>query len=290
MGGLLVGVLSCSSAANTTTHLPPTTTGPAPTAPSTSTDGSPVTTPPAHQIAVDLVAGLAVEIYGPSDPADGRAVLMLHGGGWYGGEPASMAALADYLASQGLVVFNATYRTSSGGYPESFDDVACDARYALGAMARYTSYEGPLAIVAHSAGAHLASVVTLSGGVFGRDCPTVTEMSVDRFVGLAGAYDPTLYSLVLASYFGTRLDNDPTPWEAGSPYTYIEEASTSGLAVLLIHGDADELVPFSSSELLSQAMQGAGYDVTLEVIPGATHADVRDPALVGDTIVDFIGG
>ena len=43
------------------------------------------------------------------------------------------------------------------------------------------------------------------------------------FVGLSGPYDPTLYSAVLAGYFGTRLEEDPAPWEAGSPYSYLDE-------------------------------------------------------------------
>jgi acetyl esterase/lipase len=287
----MVMIAACSSPTSPTSA-PPATTATTSSTSSTSSVGTTAaastTTTPAHLIGVELVAGLPVEVYGPSTRGDGRAVLMVHGGGWYGGEPASMAALADYLASQGLVVFNATYRTASGGYPESFDDVACDIRYALAAAADYTTRTDPLAIVAHSAGAHLASVVALAPDLFGQECFDEAAISVDRFVGLAGPYDPTLYSLVLASYFGTRLEDDPTPWQAGSPYTYLTESAERDLEVLLIHGDADELVPLASSELLASTMQAAGYEVTLEVVPGATHADVRDPMLVGETITDFL--
>ena len=66
-------------------------------------------------------------------------VVMLHGGGWFGGSAASMAPLANSMAGAGIVVFNSTYRTSGGGYPESFDDVACDIRFALSQASQYTT-------------------------------------------------------------------------------------------------------------------------------------------------------
>ena len=144
---------------------------------------------------------LPVEIYGPREPGDFPVVVMLHGGGWFGGSPASMEPLASSLASAGIVVFNSTYRTSVGGYPESFDDVACDIRFALSKAPDYTTSTRPLTVVAHSAGAHIGSVVSLAGNLFGQDCDVGAEVVVDRFVGLAGPYDPTLYSAVLTGYF-----------------------------------------------------------------------------------------
>ena len=64
---------------------------------------------------------------------------MFHGGGWFGGSPLSTARLAEYLADNGVVVFNSTYRTSTGGYPESFDDIACAIRDARTEASEYTT-------------------------------------------------------------------------------------------------------------------------------------------------------
>lgn len=270
-------VVACSASAGPTTT---TTTE----APATSTTGAP--TPPENRIGIDFVAGLPVEVYGPRQPGDYPVVVMLHGGGWFGGSPASMEPLANSLASAGIVVFNATYRTSSGGYPESFDDVACDIRFALSKAPEYTTSTRPLTVVAHSAGAHIASVVSLAGDLFGQDCDVGPGVVVDRFVGLAGPYDPTLYSAVLTGYFGTRLEEDSGPWEAGSPYSYLED--NPRLKILLIHGTEDDLVPIRSSELLAEAAADAGLDVALEELTGATHMDARNPDLVTDLIVEFL--
>lgn len=280
----MVPALMVSCAAPTATTAPPTATPPT----AATTTIPPSTVPAANLIVQDELSGLPVDVYGPVPQGEGRVVVLFHGGGWFGGDPASMAALADYLAGQGFVVFNATYRTSTGGFPESFDDVACALRYATSAAGEFTSHVGPLAVVAHSAGAHLAAVAVLAGGLFGGECPVADEVTVDRFVGLAGPYDPTLYSVALASYYGTRLEDDPAPWEAGSPYTYLGRGMAGRLSVLLIHGGADDLVPAASSALLEEAMRGAGYDVTLQVLAGASHADVRDPAVVGETVAGFL--
>jgi acetyl esterase/lipase len=252
----------------------------------TSATTSPPTTEPENRIGIDLVHGLPIEIFGPEDVGEYPVVVMLHGGGWFGGSPPSMEPLAGHLASHGIVVFNSTYRTSAGGFPESFDDVACDVRFALSAAPQYTTAHEPLTVVAHSAGAHIGSVVSLAGDLFGSDCPGTDEVRVDRFVGLAGPYDPTIYATVLAGYFGTRLEEDPAPWEAGSPYSYLDD--NPELRILLIHGDKDDLVPIESSELFAEAASDAGLDVTMEILPGASHMAVKNPGLVGDTIAEFV--
>jgi len=128
--------------------------------------------------------------------------------------------------------------------------------------------------------------VSLAGDQFGGDCLVGADVRVDRFVGLAGPYDPTLYEDLLAGFFGTRLEADSAPWEAGSPYSYLK--GNPEVDLLLVHGAEDDLVPVRSSELFSEAATEAGLDTTLVELPGASHMDARSPALVGDLIADFV--
>lgn len=288
-GACLVGaifVVACSPSA-----IPSTT--------SSTTTAVPTATPITeasvrHLVESDSVNGLPVEVHGPGEISDQPVVVMLHGGGWYGGSPASMTPLAEYLAGQGIVVFNSTYRTSSGGFPESFDDVACAIRYAGSRASELSSAAETVSVVAHSAGAHLAAVVVLAGDVFGGNCPVdrpVDEpedqsVAVSRFVGLSGPYDPTLYALVLAQYFGARLEDDPTPWTQGSPYSYL--GGNPDLELLIAHGASDELVRPESSELFYQALVDNGYRATLEILPAATHLDTSGPGFVGELIAGFL--
>jgi acetyl esterase/lipase len=235
-----------------------------------------------------VVSDLPVAVYAPAEIGPYPVIVLFHGGSWFGGAPLSMAPLAEYLASEGVVVFNATYRTQTGGYPESFDDVACAVRYARTHAGEFTADPSSLAIGGHSAGAHLASVIALAGDDFGGGCSVEGSAAVDRFVGLAGPYDPTVYRALLPAFFGTRYENDPGPWEAGSAYSYLGE--NSAMEVLLMHGDADELVPLGSSMQFSRALAAAGYQVELVEVAGAPHQALRDPSVVGENLVDFLYG
>ena len=250
-----------------------------PTTTSTSTSSSAPATVTSAAVAIEP------EVYAPEAMGEYPVAVIFHGGGWFGGSPLSTVALAEYLAENDVVVFNSTYRTSNGGgYPESFDDVACAIRDATELAAGYTTTPDDLTVIAHSAGAHLSAVVALSLEVFGGECAAGVE--VDRFVGLSGVYDPTLYTQLLATFFHSRFENDPAPWEAGSPYTYIED--NPELSFLLLHGDDDQLVPVSSSSLFAEALEAADHEVTLEVIPGGDHQSTRQPDPAGPLILDFL--
>jgi dipeptidyl aminopeptidase/acylaminoacyl peptidase len=53
-----------------------------------------------------------------------------------------------------------------------------------------------------------------------------------------------------------------------SPLTYV---SREDPPFLIMHGNQDNLVPYQQSELLRDALQKAGVEVTLKIIEGAGH-------------------
>ena len=229
---------------------------------------------------------LPIDIYGPSEQGPWPVVVLFHGGGWFGGDRTAMSPLAESLAESGAVVFNATYRTSNGGYPESFEDVACAVRYAGSRAHEFSDAEGGTSIVGHSAGAQLASVIALAGDAFVGDCAVTGSALPARFVGLAGFYDVSQLNEYLPSFFGTRYEVDSAPWEDGSAFFHLGE--NPELQVLLVHGTVDEVVPVYFSEQLGEALDAAGYAVEIEILEGVNHTDTHDPDIVGDLITEMI--
>ena len=68
-----------------------------------------------------------------------------------------------------------------------------------------------------------------------------------------------------------------------SPVTYV---TSDDAPFLLIHGDADETVPFKNSEVMKTALEQAGVPVDLLRVPGAGHG----PTFPGATNPpDYIG-
>lgn len=212
-------------------------------------------------------------------------VVTVHGGGWYAGDRYSMSALADSLAGEGMVVFNITYQTMSlgGAFPSMVDDVACGIAEARQLAPQYTGTPTEVTIVGHSAGAHLSTLATFAPEQFG--CP---DGAPDAFVGLAGPYDTDKLESILAPFFGTRLADDPEPWIRGNPLTYAGDLTEA--QVLLLHGELDTVVPVGFSRLLAEAIDPAANEVRFEILEGVDHTGIRDPAVVGDLIVDFVSG
>lgn len=232
--------------------------------------------------------GLQIDVHAPDDRSNHPIAITVHGGGWFAGQLDSMGHLADGLAARGFVVFNATYRTIArgGSFPGTVEDVACAVAYAREHAPDYSTTANHFTLIGHSAGAHLSSLVAFSPATFGGACAGA-DNGVDAWVGLAGSYDTDIYAFLLKPFFGTAFAEDPTPWRAGNPYTYVNEVDPS-VELLFIHGDADEIVPRSMSEDLYIAADLAGASATLRIISGAGHGEVNSPRLVGDMIAELV--
>lgn len=225
-----------------------------------------------------------METFLPEQPVGAPAVVLVHGGGWVAGTPGSTASLARALANAGAIVFNASYRTAldGGGYPATFDDIACAVRYARSHLDGLGG-SGELTLAGHSAGAHISAVVALSEDVFGPTCPWAGSSTPDRLVGLAGLYQIDAVAPVMDVFLGGTRAEAPEAWEAADPFAHLEAAA--GMDITLIHGTKDEIVPPAASEQFAAALEEAGADVDLELIDGAGHMDMISGTVHTDLIL-----
>ena len=210
-------------------------------------------------------------------------MVLVHGGAWVAGSPSLLDGLADALAAEGAVVFNASYRlagTPGGGDPGSLDDVACAIRFARAEAPAYTDAD-ELVVVGHSAGAHLGAVVALDPAPWGADCEYPPGDSPDRFVGLAGIYDVRAVPIVyfFSTFMGASAAAAPDRWAAVNP---VELATRQDLEVVLVTGSEDELVPPSQAQAFADALPGGAR---LVEIAGADHNDLQYPSVGGVAVV-----
>ena len=216
--------------------------------------------------------------------ATGPAVVLLHGGFWVGGNPDIMDPWAKALAAAGSVVFNASYRLvgQGGGYPGTIDDVACAVRYARAQAAELTTSD-QLVIMGHSAGGHLAAVVALNGDAFGADCAYPQAAPPDRLVGLAGLYDIRGLGSLFDVFVGAPRTDRPAAWESVNPAQLADRRDD--LSVVLVAGANDPLVRLPEATAFEALLPSE--HVTLEVVPGAGHNELMDPAVVGLATLGF---
>jgi dipeptidyl aminopeptidase/acylaminoacyl peptidase len=79
------------------------------------------------------------------------------------------------------------------------------------------------------------------------------------------------YAKRLAEAFGGTVEQAPQQYDANSAIKHIE--SFAKIPIFLLHGTADQTVPFRHSQLLADALRAEGYPCTLRVVPDGAHAD-----------------
>jgi acetyl esterase len=209
------------------------------------------------------------------------AVILVHGGGWVGGSrKIDVAPLFKPLADAGFAWFSVDYRLANS--PLSFgvavDDVAAAIRFIKSRAEEYRIDPTRIAVVGESAGGQLGAMAVLNEP--GAKVKAVVAM-----------YTPTdLVTLLKSSGLipaQIRESLQGTPFEGLlvarlAQLSPIEKVSSDMPPFLMIHGTADNVVPFAQSRAMCSRMQEAGAPCELFKVPGAGHGMRRwegDPAI-----------
>ncbi|WP_339915242.1 alpha/beta hydrolase [uncultured Brevundimonas sp.] len=207
------------------------------------------------------------DIHAPTGSAGGpRPVLVFfYGGGWDSGSRTVYAWAAQALAAQGFVVAIPDYRlVPQARFPAFIEDAAA-ATAAVGAVAaRYGGDPARLGVMGHSAGAHLAMMITLDR----RYMAAVERPDLIRAAaGLAGPYDFLPFD-VPASVNAFGRAPDPTLTQ---PVTF---ARADAPPLWLGHGTADTVVHDDDTVILNDRIRALGGRSEAHLYPGLNHTDL----------------
>lgn len=208
----------------------------------------------------------------------------IHGGYWrarYGLEYFGHVCAA--LTAAGAATWNIEYRrlgNRGGGWPGLFLDVgqACDHLRALAHT--YPLDLSRVVAIGHSAGGQLA-LWAAGRHRIAQASPlhALNPLAVGGVVALAGvcdlrqAWELRLSDAVTDQLLGGSPERWPERYAAASP----AELLPLGVPQLLIHGTADEHVPYALSREYATAALAAGDPATLLTLPGAGHFGLVDP-------------
>ncbi|MFP3914312.1 MAG: alpha/beta hydrolase family protein [Actinomycetota bacterium] len=231
--------------------------------------------------------GREATLYVPPDGEELPLVVMVPGGGWRTADPSGLAGLAATLAESGLAALTLEVGAAEDGvtYPTPVEDILCGVGYGLDLLGRGGYTPGPVILLGHSSGAHLAS---LAASTSMQDLPECDHPAAvaDALVGLAGVYDVTRLPALAYLLFGALPEETPEAWLEGNPL--LRAGDRPEVPVLLLHGQSDPLVPVSFTQDYAEALREAGHDTTVELVPGADHTDIYSASVSGDVIVDWI--
>jgi acetyl esterase/lipase len=225
---------------------------------------------------------LLLDVHRPAK-ANGYGIIHVAGSGWHAPLGYDAAPLKESqidvwgppLVAAGYTVFSISHRAAPRfRYPAAVEDVQRAVRFVRHNARQYGVDPARLGGIGGSSGAHLVGLVAMlrAPGITDDPDPVNREAATLETVVLrAGPFsmglDPVGNAQV--SFMGV-LPQGPEArvYAAASPITHV---SPGAPPTLLLHGDADETVPYAQAEAMEKALRAANVPVQLLRIPGGKH-------------------
>jgi acetyl esterase/lipase len=225
---------------------------------------------------------LRCDVYTPPDEATDRCcVILVHGGGWSGGDRSQLRGYGILLGREGYVCVAPEYRlTGESNWPAQIHDVKAAIRWVRANAESLGIDPSRIAIEGNSAGAHLALLAAVT-----QDRP---ELEGDggnpgvstELAAAIGIYPPTLFShaerergAVPLAALSQELTEEVA--HLAGPMSHVAEGNPP---MMLIHGTRDEVVPPLASLRMYEALVTAGVPVELHMYADQPHAFDAHPA------------
>lgn len=205
------------------------------------------------------------------------AILWIPGGGYRGVDKNLMVAEVMYLVEAGFVVASMYYRGShQAHFPAQLIDVKTAIRFLRANADRYEIDPDRIGVMGRSAGGHLSALAAMNiDGYDSQEWAGVSsnvQAAYDLFgpVDMVAMIDKEAHDVQQPGYRWDKLeDTHPGALLGGDPNTMRERARESSVEyyissnmapILIMHGDADPLVPLAVSERFYQQLCAVGLD------------------------------
>jgi len=246
-------------------------------------------------------------------PATGKptykAIVVIYGSAWFANnlKQAAFDVYGKTLLDAGFAVITINHRASTEAkYPAQINDVKAAIRFVRANADKYRIDASFIGITGYSSGGHLSSLAGTTNNV---KTFTVGQKTVD-IEGNVGNYTAVSSAVsAVVDWFGpidmTRMDCCTKPKGADSPeaviingnpadnldmlallspMTYIDKNDPQ---FLVIHGDADNVVPYCQSEFFAKALKDNGLLAEFVTVPGGQHGPVTFNGNTFKKMVDF---
>ncbi len=229
---------------------------------------------------------LTLDVFQPQ-PANGVGIVLMVSGGWFSGHEAINAGYFRPLLNRGYTVFAVVH----GSQPkftitEIVPDIHRALRFIRHNAARYGVDPNRLGITGGSAGGHLSLTMATQGGPGDSKAKDPVDRESSAVQCVACFFPPTdflNYSKpgedavgvgVLKPFkaaFGPGSDTEEGRQKLGREISPIYFVHSNMPPILIIHGDADTLVPICQAQTFVNRCEAVGSTAKLVVREGKTH-------------------
>lgn len=230
---------------------------------------------------------LTMDVFEPAEK-NRAAVILIVSGGFYSSKEAVNPALARRFTDRGYTVF-AVVHGSQPRYviPEIQEDLHRSVRFIRHHAARWGVDPQKFGATGGSAGGHLSLVLATQGGPGAADAKDPVDRESSAVQAAACFFPPTDFlnwgepgdvqvgigrvGRQFYGAFGARSDRDETREAYGREISPLYFVTARMAPALIIHGDADQLVPIYQAELFAAKAKAAGATCEVVVREGKDH-------------------
>jgi len=210
----------------------------------------------------------SLDMYVPADASASRSkarpplLVMIHGGGWGGGDKKEYGDIPYDFVRRGYIVASINYRlTTISGLPIPIYDCKSAIRWLRAHAGDYGFDPNRIVVAGHSAGGHLSEFLATTNGVkdFDQGENLSTSSDIQAAFTVAGVSD-----LKAWGFKGLALEK----CDNVSPVHWISKKT---VPMFIVHGDIDTTVPMDQSTELHAALDKAGIKSEIRIYPGEAH-------------------
>lgn len=206
------------------------------------------------------------------------AVIWIHGGAWREGDKSQTPLLP--LAQRGYFTASINYRLSDDApFPAAVEDCKCAVRWLRANAEKYHVDPDRIGAWGASAGGHLAELLATTAGLpefegaggwkdaSSRVSAVVSFFGPSDFTRGWAGFSPGVLAAGIA-FLGGGPEQRADVYRRASPITHV---SKNAAPMLLVHGDADRVVPLEQSTRMAEALKAAGAEYKLIVVRNGGH-------------------
>lgn len=251
--------------------------------------------PSESNVIYGMHSGLALlmDVYKPAQ-SNGYGIVVIPGSGWH--TPVGYAARplkeskefveqTSRLAGRGYTMFVINHRAAPVyRYPDAVNDAQRAVRFVRHHAQRFAIRADRIGALGGSSGGHLVNLLGTLDGKPDAEAEDAVERESAKVQTVVALYAPSemakvdtaFGSVTVTAFLGMRPPGAKVSKSAPEARLYWEASPVNHVTpddppFLLLHGDADAVVPYQQSEIMEAALRKAGVMVKLIRVPGGGH-------------------
>ncbi|MGK0188028.1 MAG: acetyl esterase/lipase [Verrucomicrobiales bacterium] len=230
-------------------------------------------------------ASQVLDFYPATSDKPAPVMIHIHGGGWRGGSKSHVPGFLTKANAEGwLAVVSVDYRfTDVATHPAQVDDCARAIQFVRQNAKAWNLDTTRMGVTGGSAGGHLSAYMALQDDEAKPDSKDPVERQSSRVSFAIPFAPPTDWELLNSIQHDHPAYRQLLGYRPGTPaeemsaelkkdVSPVSFVSKDDPPIMIVHGDADKIVPFEHAKVLDAALKAAKVSTELVVVKDGDHS------------------